>query len=147
MSGPRSSTWSSGIPGVIELPSGRRIRGRSLRGSTAGEQPQFGLYLGRRTYDFVWEHQWLAWPDFGLPGDGDAMVTAIVLAWERSALERVEVACAGGRGRTGTALACMAIVDGIDPADAVQFVRTTYDRHAVETPWQKAFVTRFRNVH
>lgn len=30
---------------------------------------------------------------------------------------RVEFACLGGRGRTGTALACLAIVDGVSQAD------------------------------
>ncbi|UAL30698.1 hypothetical protein K8W59_04065 [Nocardioides rotundus] len=58
------------------------------------------------------------------------------LGARRSVLERVEVACAGGRGRTGTALACIAIADGVAPADAVAFVRAHYDRHAVGMPWQ-----------
>ncbi|WP_285502026.1 hypothetical protein [Streptomyces sp. NBRC 13847] len=57
--------------------------------------------------------------------------------------ERVEVACAGGRGRTGTALACLAVLDGVPAALAVQFVRRNYEAHAVETPWQKRYVRRF----
>ncbi|MGY0232850.1 protein phosphatase [Longispora urticae] len=57
--------------------------------------------------------------------------------------ERVEVACGGGRGRTGTALACLAILDGVPPGEAVAFVREHYHRHAVETPWQRRHVRDF----
>jgi protein-tyrosine phosphatase len=64
-------------------------------------------------------------------------------AWERAASDRVEVACGGGRGRTGTALACLAVLDGVPAADAVAFVRRAYDPRAVETPWQRRFVERF----
>ncbi|NEB79450.1 protein phosphatase, partial [Streptomyces sp. SID14478] len=64
-------------------------------------------------------------------------------AWLRSAGERVELACAGGRGRTGTALACLAVLDGVPAAEAVAYVRTHYDRRAVETPWQKRYVRQF----
>lgn len=64
-------------------------------------------------------------------------------AWERAARERVEIACGGGRGRTGTALACLAVLDGVPAEDAVDFVRRNYDRHAVETPWQRRYVRRF----
>jgi protein-tyrosine phosphatase len=55
----------------------------------------------------------------------------------------VEFACGGGRGRTGTALACLAVLDGIPADQAVDFVRRNFDRHAVETPWQKRYVRRF----
>lgn len=57
--------------------------------------------------------------------------------------DRVEIACAGGRGRTGTALACLAIIDGVPAEDAVAFVRERYHRRAVETPWQRRYVRRF----
>jgi protein-tyrosine phosphatase len=65
-------------------------------------------------------------------------------AWQRAAGERVEVACTGGRGRTGTALACLAILDGVPRASAVAFVRAHYDKHAVETFWQRRYVARWR---
>jgi protein-tyrosine phosphatase len=55
----------------------------------------------------------------------------------------VEIACSGGRGRTGTALACLAIIDGLSPEQAVAFVRQQYHPHAVETPWQKRYATHF----
>jgi len=44
-------------------------------------------------------------------------------AWQRAVTERVEFGCAGGHGRTGTALACMAILDGVPGTEAVAFVR------------------------
>jgi protein-tyrosine phosphatase len=55
----------------------------------------------------------------------------------------VEVACFGGRGRTGTALACMAILDGVPRTEAVEYVRARYRPGAVETPWQRRYVRRF----
>lgn len=61
----------------------------------------------------------------------------------RAADERVEVACSGGRGRTGTALACLAVLDGVPPRDAVAYVREHYDPRAVETPWQHRYIARF----
>lgn len=86
----------------------------------------------------------LLWPDWRLPVDPADARDALGELWERAGAERVEVACAGGRGRTGTAIACLAVVDGVQPADAVAFVRLNYHKGAVETPWQRAFVLRFR---
>ena len=57
--------------------------------------------------------------------------------------ERVEIACGGGRGRTGTALACMAVLDGVPRDEAVTYVREHYDARAVETPWQRRYVAHF----
>jgi len=58
--------------------------------------------------------------------------------------DRVEVACAGGVGRTGTALAALAVLDGLSPADAVTWVRAGYHRRAIETPWQRRWLRRVR---
>jgi hypothetical protein len=48
----------------------------------------------------------------------------------------VEVGCQGGIGRTGVVIACFAIIDGIAPDEAVQWVRDRYIMRAVETPIQ-----------
>ncbi|MGQ4447278.1 protein phosphatase, partial [Streptomyces griseus] len=56
---------------------------------------------------------------------------------------RVEVACGGGMGRTGTALACLAVLDGVPADEAVAFVRAGYHPRAVETPWQRRYVRNF----
>jgi protein-tyrosine phosphatase len=68
------------------------------------------------------------------------VLPALTEAWQRAKIERVEIGCTGGRGRTGTALACLAVLDGIPSAAAVAFVRERYDRHAVETPGQRRYV-------
>lgn len=110
----------------------------------SGPQPEYGLYLlGRSPPGVAWESHWLRWPDFGLPTDRVAARDAFLDAWKRAEHQRVEVACGGGRGRTGTALACIAVVDGVPAADAVQYVREHYSAHAVETPWQRRYVRRF----
>jgi hypothetical protein len=142
---PATVPWDPAAPGVLRLPSGRLVRGRSLRHPVAdGPTPAFGVYLlGRPPPAVPWESRWLRWPDFRLPADPDQARRALTEAWRRSATERVEVACAGGRGRTGTALACLAILDGVAAAQAVAYVRTHYDRRAVETPGQRRFVTRW----
>jgi hypothetical protein len=46
-------------------------------------------------------------------------------------------------GRTGTALACLAVIDGVPNHEAVSYVRRHYAARAVETPWQSRFVSRF----
>ncbi len=57
--------------------------------------------------------------------------------------ERVEVGCLGGHGRTGTALACLAVLTGTPAADALAWVRTNYCYKAVETEVQEALVSTF----
>ncbi|MDQ2847858.1 MAG: protein phosphatase [Actinomycetota bacterium] len=139
--------WGADEPGVLTLPTGRRVRGRGLRDATpVGQQPEFGLYLlGKDPGLMPWPSRWVRWPDFRLPADGAAARVVILEAWRRAAEERVEIACGGGRGRTGTALACLAVLDGVPPRDAVAFVRNGYHPHAVETLWQRRFVQRFRS--
>jgi protein-tyrosine phosphatase len=110
-----------------------------------GVQPTFGIYLLRRRPPPVpWESRWLRWPEFGLPADEAEVLPTLTEAWARAATERVELACDGGRGRTGTALACLAILDGVPNSGAVAFVREHYHRRAVETPWQRRYVARWR---
>lgn len=141
----RMTPWDPMQAGVLRLPSGRLVRGRGLRHPLpVGPTPGFGLYLQRRHPPPVkWEFRWVRWADWGLPVDrGDARAAWVEL-WQRAEAQRVEVACTGGRGRTGTALACLAILDGIAPADAVRYVRRHYHPRAVETPWQRRYVGRF----
>ena len=133
------------MAGVLRLPSGRLIRGRGLRRPLPdGPQPEFALYLlGRQPPPVPWEARWVRWPDFGLPSDPADAASALREAWDRAGAERVEVACAGGLGRTGTALACLAVLDGLPGDEAVPYIRRHYAPRAVETPWQHRFVIRF----
>ena len=140
------------LPGAIRLPDGSRVRGRGLRRpAPAGPDPEFGLYLGsprlRRRHEaaITWPSAWLHWPDFGVPRDPDEAVARITDLYERArAGERVEVACAGGVGRTGTVIACLAVLSGVPPEDAVAWARTHHHRRAVETRGQRAWVAGFR---
>lgn len=138
--------WDADLVGVLVLPSGRTVRGRGLRGGVPpGPSPDLGVYLlDRPPPPTPWPQEWLRWPDFRLPADRAAARLLLTDVWSRLADERIEIACAGGRGRTGTALACLAVLDGVPPGDAVAYVRAHYDRRAVETPWQKRYVRRFR---
>ncbi|GAA2428331.1 protein-tyrosine phosphatase family protein [Streptomyces macrosporus] len=140
-----TTSWDPSAKGVLRLPSGRLVRGRGLRRPLPeGELPTFGLYLlGHEPPAVGWESRWVRWPDFRLPSDRTAASEALREAWERTTTERVEVACDGGRGRTGTALACLAVLDGVPADEAVGYVRRNYDPRAVETPWQRRFVRRF----
>jgi protein-tyrosine phosphatase len=79
-----------------------------------------------------------------LPSDRTATADALREAWARAETERVEVACGSGYGRTGTALACLAVLDGIPNREAIAYVREQYAPRAVETPWQRRFVSRFQ---
>ncbi len=137
--------WDDGAPGVLALPSGRRVRGRGLRAPLPeGPRPRFGVYLlGRPPGELGWESRWVRWPDFRLPTAPDDLRDALTEALERSATQRVELACGGGTGRTGTALACLAVLDGVPAADAVTFVRRRYRPRAVETRRQARFVAGF----
>jgi protein-tyrosine phosphatase len=140
-----TASWMPGGAGVLTLPSGRLVRGRRLRGPVPdGPDPEFALYVvASEPFGVPWEFRWVAWPDYGLPSDPVAMRGALVEAWERANRERVEVGCMGGRGRTGTALACMAVLDGVPADQAVEYVRRHYHSDAVETAEQCQFVVGF----
>jgi len=140
-----AGSWDDGAPGVLVLPSGRRVRGRGLSAPLPpGLLPELGLHLlGRRPEPVPWEQRWVRWPDFRLPRDPALLRAELGTVWERAAGARVELACRGGTGRTGTALACLAVLDGVPAAEAVAYVRAHYRPRAVETPAQRRFVARF----
>ncbi|WP_432562468.1 protein-tyrosine phosphatase family protein [Kineococcus sp. SYSU DK003] len=136
-------TWGPDDPGVVRLPGGSLVRGRALRRPLPpGAEPEFGLYLLGRSPSVPWPSRWVRWPDVRLPADPADLRDALTEVLRRAATERVEIACGGGRGRTGTALACLAVLDGVPADRAVAWVREHYDPRAVETPWQRRFVAR-----
>ncbi|WP_367136148.1 protein-tyrosine phosphatase family protein [Saccharothrix sp. HUAS TT1] len=144
------------LPGAIELPDGSRVRGRGLRNPTPEGTPEYALYLGSpkmrravmaRPDAPSWAHEWVEWPDFRLPRSPEQAVALIRDLHARAvAGERVEVACGGGVGRTGTVIACLAVLAGVPSGEAVTWTRANYNRRAVETPWQKRWVGRFPDV-
>jgi protein-tyrosine phosphatase len=91
----------------------------------------------------AWEYRRIRWPDFWIPLDRRDALDGLAEALRRArAGERVEAGCRGGVGRTGTALAALAILDGLPPGDAVSWVRSSYQPRAVETPWQRWWLHR-----
>lgn len=124
------------------MPGGARVRGRRL---AAGASPaDFALVLAPGPVP-SWPYRRVRWPDFWVPADTsdalDALHCAHRLAYEGA---RVEVACHGGKGRTGTALAALAVLDGLSPRAAVSLVRQHYHPGAVEMPWQRWWLHRVR---
>jgi hypothetical protein len=124
--------------GLILLPSGFRVRGRAL--SRDATPADFTLVLAKGPLP-PWDHRLIEWPDFRTPRNTADAIDALREALTRAkAGQRVEAACHGGMGRTGTALAALGILDGIEPADAVAWVRAGYHPKAVETPGQKRWL-------
>jgi hypothetical protein len=128
----------------VAFPDGTAVDACGLRDRRAENRDRdFGLYMDPR-WAPTWPAELIEWEDFGVPADPARAAAQIRAAFERArAGERVEVGCAGGFGRTGTVLACMAIMAGVPAAGAVSWVRATYDARAVETNDQEAFVRRF----
>jgi protein-tyrosine phosphatase len=111
-------------------------------GDAPSEPADFALLLAEGP-EPAWAWRRVRWPDFWVPTDTADALSALREAHRRAyAGERVEIACAGGVGRTGTALAALAVLDGLTPADAVTWVRTGYHPRAVETPWQRRWLRR-----
>jgi protein-tyrosine phosphatase len=129
---------------VVTFPDGTRVRASSLaERRTDDPERAFGLYLDAR-WEPTWPAEVVEWPDFGVPDDAARAARAIESAFERArGGELVEVGCLGGSGRTGTALACMAVLAGVPARDAVAWVRESYRPTAVETAEQEAFVSWF----
>lgn len=128
-------SWSPGSDGVLALPRGALVRGRSVRRDLG--PADHTLVLGRGAAP-SWPSRTVRWPDFWVPTDRASALAALAETYALArAGRRVEVACRGGVGRTGTALAALVVLDGLPPAAAVAWVRAGYHRRAVETPWQR----------
>lgn len=109
------------------------------------EVPAFGLYLDEH-WAPPWDHAHLPWVDFGVPDAAELRVALEDVLDRARRGERVEVGCLGGHGRTGTALACVAVLTGTPPGEAVAWIRAAYCERAVETDEQRAFVAGFGQV-
>jgi hypothetical protein len=136
-----SAAWADDL-GVVALPSGIRVRGRRIADSAS--PADFALLLAEGPVP-SWANRRIRWPDFWIPSDRADALDALHEAHGRAhAGERVEVACGGGIGRTGTALAALAVLDGLPPRQAVDWVRAGYHHRAVETPWQRRWLRTVR---
>lgn len=111
---------------TVDFPDGTLVWARGLHDRSPEPPPELGLYL-----DPAWQPPWpatfLLWPDRGTPTDSRTAATAIRRAFaEAHAGRRLEVGCAGGIGRTGTVLACMAVLAGVPVGESVDWVRDGY---------------------
>jgi hypothetical protein len=135
-------TYAWGV--IVRFPDGSRVRASSIFDRRVDDpERSFGLYLDAR-----WQPSWPAdlieWRDFGLPKDAESAARKIEAAFVRARRgELVEIGCLGGSGRTGTVLACMAVLAGVPPAEAVAWVRDAYKAEAVETAEQEDWVRWF----
>ena len=129
---------------IVDFPDGSRVQASSLAERREKDPERaFGLYLDEH-WAPTWPADLVAWPDFGLPEEPEVAARQIVDAFGRAQRgELVEVGCLGGSGRTGTVLACMAILAGVAPGEAVEWVREAYRPEAVETAEQEAWVEWF----
>jgi len=127
----------------VRFPDGTLVRASALEDREANAVWRgYGLYLDAR-----WAPTWPAavvdWPDLGTPVDDRDATAAIEHAFEQARLGvNVEVGCLAGRGRTGTVLACMAVLAGLPGDAAVDWVRHQLPG-AVETSAQEAWVLGF----
>ncbi len=132
----------------VPLPDGTNVWAASfpVGGYDGRDTPDYGLYFDAR-WQPPWPHSHVDWPDFGLPVDRHRLLDGLDDVLHRARAEqRVEVGCIGGHGRTGTALACLAVLVGIR-SDPVEWVRTIYCPRAVETEDQVEFVCRLQTEH
>ena len=129
---------------LLVFPDGSRIRASSIFDRRVDDPNRaYGLYADAR-WEPTWPADVIAWPDFGLPEDSEVAAQQIVNAFVRMRQdELIEVGCLGGSGRTGTVLACMAVLAGVPPSGAVAWVRATYRAEAVETVAQEEWVQWF----
>lgn len=101
------------------------------------QKPDYGFYL-----DSVWKPDTIAiythWQDFGLPTLPIPEFVRLLKFVESLAKDHtMEVGCIGGHGRTGTALASLAVIAGLTPNEAIENVRTLYCEKAIETDRQE----------
>ena len=129
---------------IVTFPDGSRVRAASIADRREDDPERaYGLYLDQH-WAPTWPADVVAWPDFGLPVEPEVAAGQIAAAFRRARRgELVEVGCLGGSGRTGTVLACMAVLADVAPAQAVAWVRASYRPEAVETADQEAWVQWF----
>jgi hypothetical protein len=112
------------------------------------------LWIARRTVTignvqapFVDKHQpknrivVYPWSDYGIPDS--ARQTKAALWWLLQQARKghaVEIGCLGGHGRTGSVIAGMLVLQGMEPKKAIKKVRREYCVEAVETSLQTQFL-------
>lgn len=134
--------------GVVEFPSGQRVRGRSwnqpiseyadVSAVLTTASPE--AFAARHAVGMGREIVYISWPDNRLPQRPQRAIEQLSQLLGRAASERVEITCGGGVGRTGTALAMLAVISGMDAADAIAFVQQHYNPESVSSHAQRGFL-------
>jgi protein-tyrosine phosphatase len=133
------------LRGWLELPlEGQRI---SISGGPFDAMPEGarGLCLeagAARAAEAEWQ---LDVPDYGVPDEAAlrAILAQMLEAMRAAPDGAYHIGCKAGIGRTGTVMACLAILAGVVEGDPVAWLRAAYFQGAIETPGQEAFVRRF----
>jgi protein-tyrosine phosphatase len=133
------------LRGRLELPlAGQRI---SISGGPFDAMPEGarGLCLeagAARAAEAEWQ---LDVPDYGVPDEAAlrAILAQMLEAMRTAPNDAYHIGCKAGIGRTGTVMACLAIMAGAVEGDPVAWLRAAYFQGAIETPGQEEFVRRF----
>ena len=133
------------LRGRLELPlDGKLI---SISGGPFDAMPEGarGLCLeagAARAAEAEWQ---LDVPDYGVPDEAAlrAILAQMLEAMRTAPNDAYHIGCKAGIGRTGTVMACLAIMAGAVEGDPVAWLRTAYFQGAIETPGQEAFVRGF----
>lgn len=133
----------------VVFPDGHSVQAHGLSGFIPTDDhvdPDWALYLDDQwgSKAVAWPYRLVHWPDFGLPVDeGDAFAAFEEAAHRIADGQVIDIACDGGTGRTGTALACLAVRGGVPLVDVLTWVRDRYSPYAVERVEQEQLVLRF----
>lgn len=106
------------------------------------------LLLGTERYRTAYAQRGILWhivaiPDMAPPTEvDDARLTEALRLAEAFMANghRLAVHCLAGLGRTGTVAARFAMSYGLTAPEAIDFIRNRYDRRAIETGAQEAFL-------
>jgi hypothetical protein len=84
----------------------------------------------------------MVWPDFSAPFcAGYEFWSGLVKYIREQGHTNVMASCRGGNGRTGSFLAIMlGLMNGVNGEAAIEQIRTSYCKHAIETPTQEQYI-------
>jgi Protein-tyrosine phosphatase len=129
----------------VTFPDGTTVFGLNIDDRRGDDRPpDFGLYLDR-AWKPTWDATVIDWDDFeGSPPSKPLLFKEIERAFRKAQSRKwVEVGCLAGIGRTGTALACMAVISGVSADESVCWIRHYYDPYAVEGEEQESLIAEF----
>jgi len=82
------------------------------------------------------------WPDMGVPALKREWWETLASVLASGKFDSIYIGCAGGVGRTGTTLAILAYLYGVETKTPIAWVRENYNPKAVETTEQVEYVNK-----